>query len=81
MPGLEACYEKALRSNPKLRGKLTYTITLSPSGRVTEVKIDEDTVGDSSVRSCTEAKITGWRFVIEGAEENSEVTFSVAFTG
>jgi hypothetical protein len=81
MPGLEACYEKALRSNSSLKGKMTYTITVNPSGRVTDVKIDEDTVGDSSVRSCTEAKIKGWRFVSEGAEESSEVTFSVAFTG
>lgn len=81
MPGLEACYEKALRSNPNLKGKMSYTITINPSGRVTDVKIEEDTVGDSSVRSCTEAKIKGWRFVSEGAEESSEVTFSVAFTG
>jgi hypothetical protein len=81
MPGLEACYEKALRSNASLKGKMTYTITINPSGRVTDVQIDEDTVGDSSVRSCTEAKIKGWRFVSEGAEESSEVTFSVAFTG
>jgi outer membrane biosynthesis protein TonB len=81
MPGLEACYEKALRSNAGLKGKMTYTITINPSGRVTDVKIEEDTVGDASVRSCTEAKIKGWRFVSEGAEESSEVTFSVAFTG
>jgi hypothetical protein len=81
MPGLEACYEKALRSNASLKGKITFTITINPSGRVTDVKFDEDTVGDSSVRSCTEAKIKGWRFVSEGAEESSEVTFSVAFTG
>lgn len=81
MPGLEACYEKALRSNANLKGKMTYTITINPSGRVTDVTIEEDTVGDSSVRSCTEAKIKGWRFVSEGAEESSEVTFSVAFTG
>jgi hypothetical protein len=81
MPGLEACYEKALRSNPNLKGKMSYTITINPSGRVTDVKIEEDTVGDASVRSCTEAKIKGWRFVSEGAEESSEVTFSVAFTG
>jgi hypothetical protein len=82
MPGLEACYEKALRSNPNLKGKMTYTITINPSGRVTDVSIEEDTVGDSSVRSCTEAKIKAWRFVLaDGAEDSAEVTFSVSFTG
>jgi hypothetical protein len=81
MPGLEACYEKALRSNSSLSGKMTYTITINPSGRVTDVDIEEDTVGDASVRSCTTAKIKGWRFISEGAEESAEVTFSVSFTG
>ncbi|PRP96349.1 AgmX/PglI C-terminal domain-containing protein [Enhygromyxa salina] len=81
MPGLEACYEKALRSNQSLKGKMTYTITINPSGRVTDVDIEDDTVGDASVRSCTIAKIKSWRFLSEGAEESSEVTFSVAFTG
>lgn len=81
MPGLEACYEKALRSNQSLKGKMTYTITINPSGRVTDVDIEDDTVGDASVRSCTTAKIKSWRFLSEGAEESSEVTFSVAFTG
>jgi hypothetical protein len=45
------------------------------------VDIEDDTVGDASVRSCTIAKIKSWRFLSEGAEESSEVTFSVAFTG
>jgi len=48
---------------------------------VTKVVIEEDTVGDPSVKSCTEAKIKDWRFFAEGAEESSEVTFSVSFTG
>ncbi len=81
MPGLQACYEKALRSNPNLKGKMSYTITINPQGRVTDVDVEEDTVNDASVKSCTVAKIKGWRFFSEGAEESSEVTFSVSFTG
>ena len=80
MPGLEACYEKALRSNSSLGGKMTYTITINTSGRVSDVDIEVDTVGDASVRSCCVAKIKGWRFLVDG-EESAEVTFSVAFTG
>jgi hypothetical protein len=81
MPGLQACYEKALRSNPNLKGKMSYTITINPQGRVTGVDVEEDTINDASVKSCTVAKIKGWRFFSEGAEESSEVTFSVSFTG
>jgi hypothetical protein len=81
MPGLQACYEKALRSNPSLKGKISYTITINPQGRVTEVVVEEDTVNDASVKSCTVAKIKDWRFFSEGAEDSSEVTFGVSFTG
>lgn len=81
MPGLQACYEKALRSNQGLKGKMSYTITINPQGRVTKVVIEADTLSDSSVRTCTTGKIKGWRFFTEGAEESSEVTFSVSFTG
>ncbi len=81
MSGLQACYEKALRTQPDLKGKMSYTITINIQGRVTKVVIEEDTVGDASVRVCTEAKIKDWRFFAEGAEEPSEVTFSVSFTG
>lgn len=81
MPGLQACYEKALRSNPNLKGTMSYTITINTSGRVTDVKIESDSVGDGSVKSCTIAKIKGWRFFVEGAEESAEVTFSVNYTG
>lgn len=81
MPGLQACYEKALRSQPNLKGKMSYTITINPAGRVTDVNVETDTVDSASVKACTVAKIKGWRFVSDGAEESAEVTFSVTFTG
>jgi hypothetical protein len=81
MSALQHCYEKALRTQPGLRGKMTYTITISTVGRVTKVSVEEDSLGDGSVKTCTVAKIKGWRFPSEGAEESSEVTFSVVFSG
>jgi hypothetical protein len=76
---LRVCYENALRTQPSLAGKMTYTIQIGTMGNVTSVAIDEDTVGEGSVRSCTQAKIRGWRF--PRAEEDAEVTFSVVFSG
>jgi hypothetical protein len=76
---LRVCYEAALRTKPGLAGKMTYTINISTMGNVTSVSVDEDTVGDATVRACTQAKIKGWRF--PRAEEDAEVTFPVVFTG
>lgn len=81
MSALQHCYEKALRSSPGLKGKITYTITVSTMGRVSAVMIEEDTLGNPAVRDCTKAKIKGWRFPSEGAQESSEVTFNVVFSG
>ncbi len=78
---LKVCYEKALRTQPGLKGKITYTIAISTVGRVTKVDIEEDSLGDASVRSCTKAKIKGWRFPTAGAEESADVTFSVVYSG
>lgn len=78
---LQHCYNKALRTQPDLSGKMSFAIMISVMGSVTKVVIEEDTLGDASVKACTKAKIKGWRFPMNGAEEGAEVTFSVVFSG
>lgn len=78
---LQHCYNKALQTQPDLAGKMTYTISISVMGTVTKVDIEEDTLGSGNVATCTRAKIQGWRFPMDGAEEPAEVTFSVVFSG
>lgn len=82
MGALQSCYEKALRADAGLTGKLTYTITISVMGSVTHVQVGDDSLQDEGVKTCTVAKIKGWRFpTTPGAEASSDVTFSVVFSG
>jgi len=81
MGALQSCYEKQLRTAPDLKGKVSFTITISVQGRVVKVDIEEDTLGNGAVLSCAKAKIKNWRFPVEGADEASEVNFSVVFSG
>ena len=82
MSALQSCYEKALRGNTGLSGKITYTITISVMGTVTGVQVLDDSLQDDGVKTCTVAKIKGWRFpTTPGAEASSDVTFSVVFSG
>lgn len=76
---LQNCYNKALRTRPDLAGKMTYTVGISKMGSVTSVVIEEDTVGDASVKGCTQGRIRGWRFGPQ--EDGGEVTFTVVFSG
>lgn len=79
---LQACYNKALLNNPGLSGKISYTITISVMGTVTDVRVNEDSLQDAGVQQCTVAKIKGWRFpTTPGAEQASDVSFSVVFSG
>lgn len=78
---LKACFESALRTQPGLGGKITFTIEISVMGTVTSVSIDSDTVGSDKVSTCTKARIKGWRFPMNGAEEPAEVTWTTVFSG
>lgn len=78
--GLQACYNKALRTQPELAGKMTFSISIDLAGSVTSVAVGDDTLGDKSVKTCVEAKIDEWRFPMNGATEPAEVSFSVVFS-
>ncbi len=77
--GLQYCYNK--RSQQDNTGKMSYAITINVMGSVTSVVVEEDTLGDPGVKACTKAKIKGWRFPMNGAEEGADVSFSVVFSG
>lgn len=82
MSALQSCYDKALRADAGLNGKIAYTITVSVMGTVTNVQVISDSLQDAGVEACTVAKIKGWRFpTTPGAQTSSDVTFSVVFSG
>lgn len=76
---LQECYEPELAKDPKLSGKMTYTITVERTGVVRTVSVDVDTVDSERVRACTVEKIESWRFDGGALDESADVTFSVAF--
>ncbi|MDB4983659.1 MAG: hypothetical protein JWM82_4411, partial [Myxococcales bacterium] len=59
---VSACYERALKQQPTLAGKLVVRFSLSAAGTVTSVDIDEDTLGAPDVAACVRATALRWRF-------------------
>lgn len=58
------CYERALRTSPMLRGKITVAVRVNQAGRVCDANIAQDTVGSAQVSSCVRGlfmakKVTG----------------------
>ncbi|XXF79795.1 AgmX/PglI C-terminal domain-containing protein [Myxococcaceae bacterium GXIMD 01537] len=57
---LTSCYEKELKRNPSLKGKLVVRFTIKPTGRIGEVDIEENTLNNDAVGSCIRSYIRGW---------------------
>lgn len=57
------CYEKELQKDPSLEGKVAVQFTIDGTGHVSNVVIQEDTVGaNGAVGRCINQRIRRWRF-------------------
>ena len=56
--GAKSCYEKALRTNSTLAGKLVVEVKVAPSGAICSSKVIDDELGDASVGSCARRRLT-----------------------
>jgi TonB family protein len=59
---IKACYERALKRNPSLSGRVLIRWTITAAGTVSDVEIEEDSLGDAEVASCIKRLVGRWRF-------------------
>ena len=59
---LYALYNRALRDNPALQGKLVVQLTIAPSGEVTEAHVISSELADAELGKRILARIRGFRF-------------------
>ncbi len=59
---IQGCYEKELKRNPNLKGKVVVRFSITPGGRASEIEIEQDTLGNDAVGSCIKTVIRGWVF-------------------
>ena len=65
---LYALYNRALRDNPALQGKLVVQLTIAPSGEVTEAHVLSSELGDAELERRIIARIKGFRFEARDVE-------------
>jgi hypothetical protein len=73
--GIKACYERALRRNPTLGGRVTINFTIGGGGRVVSASAANDTLG-TAVSGCIVTRFRSLRFP---PPEGGNVTFSYPF--
>ncbi|HEY4188106.1 MAG TPA: AgmX/PglI C-terminal domain-containing protein [Polyangia bacterium] len=75
---IKACYERALKRNPTLSGKIVVHWTITAAGTVSGIDVENDTLGDSEVANCIKSLVARWRFPAP-AGGSVEVSFPFVF--
>ena len=78
LPAFKACYERGLRRNATLRGRLVLHFTVAPVGLVTAVSVDRDTLADPETVSCVKILLSKSRF--PALIQPVDVVFPVVFS-
>ncbi len=74
---IKACYEKQLRRNPTLKGKVTVQFTIQERGNVTGISVTTNTTNDPQLAQCVTQTVGRFRF--NPGPEGGSVTFSYPF--
>jgi TonB family protein len=73
---IQACYEKQLKRDDGLAGKVEIEVVISEKGKVSEVVVTDDSVGSRELTSCIKSRVKRWRFP---APDDGEVSFVTSF--
>lgn len=57
---IQYCYQRELKQNPDLRGKLVVRFTVTPEGKVGDAKIISSTLNSASIERCVINRIKRW---------------------
>jgi len=66
-PQFRACYERAIKGNPDLTGKITLSFATDGASRVVDAWIEDDTLEDASVGACVLKKLQVARLTADAA--------------
>lgn len=66
---IRGCYERELKRNPSLKGKVVVRFNITPAGRAGDIKIEENTLGSPEVGSCIQSLMRTWIFPFKPPDE------------
>jgi TonB family protein len=73
------CYEKAMQSQPNLKGRVAVKFIVSPSGNVSVANIAQSSVNSSKIESCILSKLKAWKFPRPKGNVAVNVVYPFAF--
>jgi TonB family protein len=79
VPAVKYCYERRLRENPGLAGKIVVMITVAPDGSVSDAAAVSSTIGDAEVEQCILSRIRQWKDFEPIGPDEGTVTFKQTY--
>ncbi|RMF66114.1 MAG: TonB family protein [Calditrichaeota bacterium] len=78
---IQYCYERQLKRNPKLRGKIVVRFTITPEGTVKDVEIVYSDLNNAAVERCVVNRIRRWNDfgVVDASLGNTTIRQTYAF--
>lgn len=61
-PGIQNCYQRELKGNQDLRGKLEFLVTVQPSGEVSRAAVSSPNFKGTALAQCIGDRIRDWKF-------------------
>lgn len=77
---IKGCYEKALKDDPNIRGKLVILWTIGGAGRVYKAEVKSSDLKSSAIESCALEKSKKWIFPSPPIGVLVDVSFPYLFT-
>jgi outer membrane biosynthesis protein TonB len=74
---VKACYERELKKNPGLAGKIAMAFTIGADGTVRAAKATRNSTGSMQLARCVASRVRGW--VFPQAEGATEVEYPFVF--
>jgi TonB family protein len=66
---IRGCYERELKRNPSLKGKVVVRFNITPAGRAGDVRIEENSLGSPEVAACITGLMRSWVFPFKPPDE------------
>lgn len=79
VPAIKYCYERSLRQNPGLAGKVVVRITVDPDGTVSDVTVVSSTLNDEKAEQCILSRIRQWKDFDPIAPSEGSVSFKQTY--
>ncbi len=77
---IQYCYQRELKQNSELKGKLVVRFTVTPDGKVKDVKVISSTLNNFSVERCVVSRIKRWDDFGEIDPSRGDATFRQVYT-